>query len=111
MKKRFTEQQIVGILREPDAGATDGEIGRRHGVHPNTIGGEPSTAAWRRATSSGSGNSRTRWCTLRCTLRGRHQLTTVDAGENYKLKEKAREMDGNLRRRTSVDRARTKLTL
>ena len=41
MKKRFTEQQIVGILRELDAGATATEVGRRHGVHPNTI------SAWR----------------------------------------------------------------
>lgn len=41
MKKRFTEQQIIGILRELDAGATAKELGRRHGVHPNTI------SAWR----------------------------------------------------------------
>ena len=41
MRKRFTEQQIVGILHELDAGATAKELGRRHGVHPNTI------AAWR----------------------------------------------------------------
>ena len=41
MKKRFTEQQIVGILHELDAGATAKELGRRHGVHPNTI------AAWK----------------------------------------------------------------
>ena len=41
MKKRFSEQQIVGILRELDAGATAVEVGRRHGVHPNTI------SAWR----------------------------------------------------------------
>jgi len=41
MRKRFTEQQIIGILHELDAGATAKELGRRHGVHPNTIG------AWR----------------------------------------------------------------
>ena len=41
MKKRFTEQQIVGILHELDAGATAKELGRRYGVHPNTI------AAWK----------------------------------------------------------------
>ena len=38
MKKRFTEQQIIGILRELDAGANAIEVGRRHGMHPNTIG-------------------------------------------------------------------------
>ncbi len=37
MRKRFTEQQIIGILHELDAGATAKELGRRHGVHPNTI--------------------------------------------------------------------------
>ena len=36
-KSRFTETQIVSILREHDAGASFIELGRRHGVHPNTI--------------------------------------------------------------------------
>jgi hypothetical protein len=36
-KSRFTEMQIVSILREHDAGASFVELGRRHGVHPNTI--------------------------------------------------------------------------
>ena len=38
---RFTETQIVGIIRELDAGATASEVARRHGVHPNTV------ALWR----------------------------------------------------------------
>lgn len=41
MKKRFSEQQIISILHELDAGATAKELGRRHGVHPNTV------SAWR----------------------------------------------------------------
>lgn len=36
-KTRFTESQIVAILREHDAGSSFVELGRRHGVHPNTI--------------------------------------------------------------------------
>lgn len=36
-KSRFTEAQIVAVLREHDAGASLVELGRRHGVHPNTI--------------------------------------------------------------------------
>lgn len=40
-KSRFTETQIVSILKEHDAGATFVELGRRHGVHPNTL------AAWK----------------------------------------------------------------
>jgi putative transposase len=40
-KSRFTETQIVSILREHDAGSTFVELGRKHGVHPNTV------AAWK----------------------------------------------------------------
>lgn len=36
-KSRFTETQIVSILREHDAGASFVELGRRYGVHPNTV--------------------------------------------------------------------------
>jgi putative transposase len=36
-KSRFTEAQIVGILRELDAGTTATELGRKHGIHANTI--------------------------------------------------------------------------
>jgi putative transposase len=36
-KSRFTEAQIVDILREFDAGVSIQELGRRHGVHANTI--------------------------------------------------------------------------
>ncbi len=32
MKRRFTEEQIIGILREQEAGGTVKEIARRHGV-------------------------------------------------------------------------------
>jgi putative transposase len=36
-KSKFTEQQVVAILKELEAGATLAELGRRYGVHPNTI--------------------------------------------------------------------------
>jgi putative transposase len=36
-KSRFSETQIVSILKEHDAGASFVDLGRRHGVHPNTI--------------------------------------------------------------------------
>ncbi len=31
MKKRYTEEQIIGFLREADAGVPIVELGRRHG--------------------------------------------------------------------------------
>jgi len=33
-KTRFSEAQIIAILKEHDAGATFVELGRRHGVIP-----------------------------------------------------------------------------
>lgn len=43
MKKRFTEEQIVGILREAQTGSkTIAELSRAHGVS------EPTFYAWRR---------------------------------------------------------------
>lgn len=41
-KKRFSAEQIVGILREAEAGKTIGEVCRRHGVS------EQSFYRWRR---------------------------------------------------------------
>jgi putative transposase len=36
-KSRFTEAQIVSILREWDAGMAVADLARRHGLHPNTL--------------------------------------------------------------------------
>jgi putative transposase len=36
-KSRFSEAQIVGILKELDAGTPATELARKHGVHANTI--------------------------------------------------------------------------
>ena len=36
-RKRFTEEQIIGILREQEAGAKAGDLARKHGVSEATL--------------------------------------------------------------------------
>lgn len=36
-KSRFNEQQIIGILKEHSAGATTGDVCRRHGISQPTF--------------------------------------------------------------------------
>jgi putative transposase len=36
-RKRFSEEQIIGVLREHEAGAKTAELARKHGVSEATI--------------------------------------------------------------------------
>jgi putative transposase len=36
-RKRFTEEQIIGVLREQEAGAKVGDLCRRHGISDATF--------------------------------------------------------------------------
>ncbi|CAP40559.1 IS1404 transposase [Bordetella petrii] len=46
MKKRFTEEQIIGVLKEAEAGAKAAELCRKHGISEATYyTGRRSTAA------------------------------------------------------------------
>lgn len=36
-RKRFTEEQIIGVLREQDAGAKDADLARKHGISEATL--------------------------------------------------------------------------
>ena len=37
MKKRFTEEQIIVVLKEQEAGGKTAEVCRRHGISPATF--------------------------------------------------------------------------
>jgi putative transposase len=36
-RKRFTEEQIIAVLREHEAGAKTGDLARKHGISEATI--------------------------------------------------------------------------
>lgn len=36
-RSRFSEEQIIGVLKEASAGAETGELCRRHGISPATF--------------------------------------------------------------------------
>ncbi len=36
-RKRFTEEQIIGVLREHEAGAKTGDLARKHGISEATL--------------------------------------------------------------------------
>ena len=48
MKKRFSEEQIIGFLREADKGLAVKELCRKHGFwEATTTSGGASSAGWR----------------------------------------------------------------
>jgi putative transposase len=46
---RFSEEQIIAVLREHEAGAKTADVYRRHGISDATffLNGKPSKAGWK----------------------------------------------------------------
>ena len=53
-KSRFSEEQIIGIPLEHEAGLTTAEVCRKHGISEGRFTNtRPSTGGWRYRTPSG----------------------------------------------------------
>jgi hypothetical protein len=62
-KRRFTEQQIIGFLKEAEAGVAVKDLCRKHGFSErrSTVGGRSSEGyRWRKPNACGSSRPRTR---------------------------------------------------
>ena len=52
-KNRFTTEQIIGLIKQAEAGMAVAELARQQGSSlPASMAGGQSTAAWRRTTPS-----------------------------------------------------------
>jgi putative transposase len=60
-RSRFTEELIIGVLKEHQAGLSAAELCPKHGISDATFyTGARSMAAWRSERQSGPSNSRMR---------------------------------------------------
>jgi putative transposase len=52
-RNRFTEEQIIGISKEHEAGGSVADLCRKHGVSDASKNGRPSSAGWTSPRPSG----------------------------------------------------------
>ena len=78
-KSRFTESQIVGVLKQVDAGAKVEDVCREHGISSATLLQleVPSTVVWRRRPIDGCGVPAARASRASSLTRSTGKLTTT----------------------------------
>ena len=59
-RKRFSEEQIITILKQAEGGLPVPELIRQHGICEGTTAGRASTAGWNSTRPSVSNNSKMR---------------------------------------------------
>lgn len=80
-RSRFSEEQIIGVLKEADAGAATAELCRRHGISPATF------YHWKARFSGLDVNDARRLRQLEDENRKLKQLLAESTLDNHVLKE------------------------
>ena len=80
-RSRFSEEQIIGVLKEADAGAATAELCRRHGISPATF------YHWKARFGGLDVNDARRLRQLEDENRKLKQLLAESALDNHVLKE------------------------
>ena len=80
-RKRYTEEQIIGVLKESEAGAKTGELCRKHGMSEATF------YKWRAKYAGLTLNELKRLRSLEEENRRLKQIVAQQALDNWALKE------------------------
>ena len=80
-RRRYTEEQIIGVLKESEAGAKTGELCRKHGMS------EASFYKWRAKYAGLTLNELKRLRSLEEENRRLKQIVAQQALDNWALKE------------------------
>ena len=81
VRKRYTEEQIIGVLKESEAGAKTGELCRRHGMSEATF------YKWRAKYAGLTLNELKRLRSLEDENRHLKQIVAQQALDNWAMKE------------------------
>ena len=80
-RKRYTEEQIIGVLKESEAGAKTGELCRKHGMSEGTF------YKWKAKYAGLTVNELKRLRSLEEENRRLKQIVAQQALDNWALKE------------------------